>query len=164
MTSPRQIAVKNGDKFFDSTKACKFGHVGKRRTNNSGCLVCEKSRHVRLTPVLSLRQIAKSKGERYFRSGKDCINKHSDPLRVTANSSCIECVTDRRRAAGQVKRRKGVNPDWKPKKRISKKAPKLKKEPKIRIYKEARITEEEIRAETFDEMVKRVYAEDRKWQ
>jgi hypothetical protein len=162
MNSARQIAVKNGDKFFLSTSPCKKGHIGKRRTNNSGCMICEKSKYTRLLPDFTPKRIAKMNGERYFRSGKDCVNGHQDPLRATINSTCCECVTVRRRAAGQVERSKTLAPR-KYVKRIRKTVVKKKKEPKIKIYKEVRITEEEIKAETFDEMTKRIYAEDRKW-
>ena len=146
--------------YISCNSYCKAGHVGKRRTNNSGCMICEKHRYVRLTPDFSPRILAKMSEERYFRSGKDCVNGHTDPLRATINSTCCECVTARARAKGVKERRKGIGPR-KYVKRIRKTV--AKKAPKIIVYKEVRITEEEIKAETFEEMTKRIYAEDRKW-
>jgi hypothetical protein len=78
-----------------------------------------------------------------YRSGRDCVHGHKNPLRLVPGSNCLECYT---RNANKIK---------KPKKIVTKK--------KIEVYIEPRITIEEQKVETFKEMAQRIYDRKQTW-
>lgn len=154
--------------FFTGRPCRKHGHISPRYTSSYACIECHqlarkpnrKKKEVvpRKLKNESPRKRAMRLGEQYYTTGKPCKNGHTD-FRQTCNSVCKQCGID---AAQRDRRKRGIMPRKftvpRPRKSYYKK-----KVPSIKIYKEVRITEEEIKAETFDEMTKRIYAEDRKW-
>jgi hypothetical protein len=115
------------------------------------------------------RKEAKLAGETFYMSDKPCLRGHHVKRRVD-NGICSQCAYEasivyREKHHDKILKKraaKRIEDGIKPRKKYVPK-PRKKKEPKIEIYKEARITEEEQKAETFDEMVKRLYKEDRRW-
>ena len=105
----------------------------------------------------SPRKEAIANGDRWYRSGKNCINEHENPERSTKNGTCRIC-NDAANARYREKSRKT---------KLVQRAnepPGKKKRPGPSIgFKEARITPEEIEAESFKEMAQRIYDRGQTW-
>ena len=114
---------------------------------------------------LSPRQQAKKDGDKNYYS-TSCKHGH-DSTRNTASGTCNECLRIHGRKTAE--RLRALRPPKPKKRKLAKprvRKPRVKKpkaKPKLRIYKEPRITVEEQKAETFDEMVARIYKEDQRW-
>lgn len=111
-----------------------------------------------------LQQEARDRGEMYFYTGKPCKYGHDSP-RLTSCYNCAQCHEEwraKRRAATKKRLASGIYPKKRGKGK-KKRSPKPKKNKGILIYKEVRITEEEIKEESFNEMAKRVYKRDQSW-
>ena len=82
--SPREIAIKNGDMFYEGKPCRKAGHT-MRYMSNSGCVPCHTDR----PGARELVKIARNNGEiKYITFCKPC-NENTEHW--TINSQCVEC-------------------------------------------------------------------------
>lgn len=163
----REKARKNGESKFFTGKACKNDHISHRSVATGRCLECNAAntrryykRHgydkrptnefiVASNKAKEARETAIAEGKKVYRSGRDCQNGHTDPLRSTANSGCRECTNE-------------YNKKYRPKKKYSYyKAVTTKKPKKVKKVQEEKVVE--VREETYEEMVARVYKRQQNW-
>ena len=82
--SPRQIAVQNGDMFYEGKPCKKAGHT-MRYMSNCGCVLCQTDR----PGSRELVKIARNNGEiKYITFCKPC---NKDTEHWTLNSQCVNC-------------------------------------------------------------------------
>lgn len=149
----QEEAKERGHMYFYTGKPCIRNHDSPRLTSCYNCAQCqeewqarrraaskERKAEIKKNKIVkptkrgtTPRALAKKAGENTYMTGKPCIHGHISP-RFTKNASCIKCYD----IATNYAR-------------------------KIVVYKEARITEEEIKAESFKDMIKRVYTRDQTW-
>lgn len=104
MKSTRQEAKAAGDRFYNNSNPCCHGHYGARYTNSALCVVCVKAAAKKVyaskmstrDEIIFPRKVAIEAGNKYYRSRRNCINGHKNPLRRTNNSTCIECIDSKR--------------------------------------------------------------------
>lgn len=117
MTIPRppnpawREAAQRGDKFYESDRPCKRGHLGRRYVAGDGCVVCIKAysaEYQRTHPrpkkppkpkprAHPMRVAAKAAGQTTFNTGEPCKAGHTAP-RYTDNNACTICACEARAA------------------------------------------------------------------
>lgn len=100
----RIIAEQNGDRYYPTSKRCKWGHTDTRYTSNAVCVTCSSdktgwSRDPNLDPARchkKYRRIARARGFTRFMSPFPCDAGHTDG-RATSDGKCVTCTAERRR-------------------------------------------------------------------
>lgn len=95
----RQAAKAAGERFYDTGKPCKNGHLSKRYTGTGVCATCavkNTRRHQMAASWDPARQAAKDAGRRHYAAGFTCVNGHEDK-RYVANGHCFGCQAARQR-------------------------------------------------------------------
>lgn len=136
-------AKERGDMYFYTGKPCAQGHDSPRLTSCYNCAQCheerQKIRKRDRKPAAIKKPVVKKKSSRTL--AKEAGNK------TYVSKSC----------------KHGHDSPRFTKNGSCVRCQELRTGTKIRIYKEVRITEEEIQVETFNEMAKRVYKRNQLW-
>ncbi len=93
----RKAAKAAGERFYETGKPCRNGHIAKRYTGSGACSVCAVEA-VQKWQAKGIehpeRTSARERGETHYTTGEPCQNGHPG-LRYVSNGICVDCDTDR---------------------------------------------------------------------
>lgn len=112
----RKAAKEAGERFYETSKPCKKGHIAKRYTGTGLCSICATEATKRVQAFKReppSRTEARQRGDMHYSTEIPC--KYGHNLRYVSSSQCVECSIERNRKWFAA--HPGVEAEWARKRR-----------------------------------------------